>query len=155
MIITRCIEAPCRLDFGRAILRQWPTWSTASTLSKPFGRRSRILLPATLTDEMMVLNALTPLLDYLLTLSPVLGLFAVWFWVTPCSLMGLRLAILLTAFLLTRDLMTPCGLWRVGGKPALQFHANVWILTSLGIGFNTADYVPREASWPALLATST
>jgi membrane protease YdiL (CAAX protease family) len=82
---------------------------------------------------MMVLNALTPLLDYVLILSPVLCLFAAWFWITPSSLMGLRVAILLIAFMFTRDLMTPCGLWMVGGKPVLQFHANVWILALLGV----------------------
>jgi len=64
----------------------------------------------------MVLDALTPLLDYVLALSPILALFAAWFWITPCSLMGLRLAIVLIAFILTRDMMTPRGLWIVGGK---------------------------------------
>lgn len=81
----------------------------------------------------MVLDALTPLLDYVLALSPILALFSAWFWITPCSLMGLRSAIVLIAFILTRDMMTPRGLWIVGGKPALQFHANAWILVLLGL----------------------
>ena len=81
----------------------------------------------------MVPDALAPLLDYLSTLSPVLALFAAWFWITPRSQTGLRLAIVLIAFICARDMMTPYKLWAIGGHPILQFHASARILVVLGV----------------------
>lgn len=76
--------------------------------------------------------ALSALLNYLLLVMPLLGLFALWYCLTPQRHTGLRLAIVLIGFICARDLMTPHELWRLGGHPALQFHANGWVLVALG-----------------------
>lgn len=81
----------------------------------------------------MALDAPNVLLPYLLRLLPLLGLFAAWFCLTPRLQTGMRLLIVLLAFVCMRDLMTPCGLWAIGGTPLLQFHANPWVLAALGV----------------------
>ncbi|WP_440137889.1 hypothetical protein [Pseudomonas boreofloridensis] len=81
----------------------------------------------------MGLDAFTPLLNYLLALFPILGVFAVWYRITPASQLGLRVAVVVIAFIFTRDMMTPHALWSIGSKPALQFHANPWVLALLGV----------------------
>lgn len=81
----------------------------------------------------MGLDAFTPLLNYLLALFPILGVFAVWYRITPASQLGLRVAVVVIAFIFARDMMTPHALWSIGSKPALQFHANPWVLALLGV----------------------
>jgi hypothetical protein len=55
------------------------------------------------------------LLIYGTYLFPGLGLFALWFCLTPKTQLGLRIVILLLGFVLMRDLMTPLRLWSLSG----------------------------------------
>lgn len=59
-------------------------------------------------------SALGVLVNYLLHLLPGLLLFGVWWALTPRSLAAMRILILLAAFVLMRDAMTPLGLWALG-----------------------------------------
>ncbi|NIE75257.1 CPBP family intramembrane metalloprotease [Pantoea sp. Ap-967] len=82
----------------------------------------------------MPLEALPILQGYLWRLLPLLGLFALWLWLTPRSQAGMHVLILLLAFVCTRDMMTPSAIWALGGEPPLRFHANPWVLAALGTG---------------------
>ncbi|MDF0730879.1 CPBP family intramembrane metalloprotease [Pseudomonas entomophila] len=82
----------------------------------------------------MAFEALPVLLGYLWRIFPIMGLFAVWLYSTPRAQTRMRVLILIFAFVCIRDMMTPAGLWVVGGEPPLRFHANPWALALLGVG---------------------
>lgn len=109
-------EQHLRLPAGNSPCKASQTIQLQAHPQSSLGRGRVSCSPATLTDEMMALDALTSLVDYVPVLSPILALFTAWFWITPCSLMGLRLTIGLIAFILTRDMMTPRGF-----SPGLQW----------------------------------
>ncbi|MGC5700785.1 CPBP family intramembrane metalloprotease [Pseudomonas sp. NFXW11] len=71
--------------------------------------------------------------DYLIYLLPGLTLFALWFGLTPRSLPGLRIAILLLGFVLMRDVMTPLQFWSLGAGAQIGFIANPLVLAALGL----------------------
>lgn len=72
------------------------------------------------------------LIHYSAYLAPGLALFGLWFALTPRSLTALRILILLAAFVLMRDVMTPLGLWSLGSEVQLGFTANTFVLAVLG-----------------------
>ncbi|WP_369990701.1 lysostaphin resistance A-like protein [Pseudomonas xanthosomatis] len=80
----------------------------------------------------MLIDAATQLLVYLRQLFPGLALVLLWFALTPRQLTGLRIASLLLAFILARDLMTPLGFWSLA-EGGLAFHRNPLLLASLGL----------------------
>ncbi|WLI04229.1 CPBP family intramembrane metalloprotease [Pseudomonas sp. FP597] len=77
-------------------------------------------------------SALGVLVNYLLHLLPGLLLFGVWWALTPRSLAAMRILILLAAFVLMRDAMTPLGLWALGSDLEIAFSANTLVLGALG-----------------------
>lgn len=96
----------------------------------------------------MAFEALPVLLGYLWRIFPIMGLCAVWLCSTPRAQTGMQLLILIFAFIGIRDMMTPCGLWHLGGEPPLRFHRNHWVLALLGLGSINliamlAQFLPR------------
>ncbi|WP_329611030.1 hypothetical protein [Pseudomonas sp. KNUC1026] len=83
-------------------------------------------------DELMAPDTLSVLLDYLLRLPPIIGVLIAGLYFTPALRQGLRVLILIAAFICLRDQMTPAGLWALSGQPPLRFHANPWVLFFLG-----------------------
>lgn len=81
----------------------------------------------------MLQDGLTHLATYLLHITPGLTLCALWFWLTPNSRTGLRILILLLAFILVRDAMTPTGLWSLDGQVRIGFIDNPLVLAALGL----------------------
>ncbi|MDU9394645.1 CPBP family intramembrane glutamic endopeptidase [Pseudomonas sp. zfem002] len=81
----------------------------------------------------MLQDGLAHLATYLLHITPGLSLCALWFWLTPQSRSGLRILILLLAFVLVRDAMTPTGLWSLDGQVRIGFIANPLVLAALGV----------------------
>jgi membrane protease YdiL (CAAX protease family) len=69
---------------------------------------------------------------YGIYLFPGLILFGLWFVLTPKTLPGLRIVILLLAFVLMRDAMTPLGMWSLSREVQIEFTANPWVLAALG-----------------------
>ncbi|KIQ60136.1 MULTISPECIES: CPBP family intramembrane glutamic endopeptidase [Pseudomonas] len=81
----------------------------------------------------MIAQAIVILLDYALYLIPGLVLFGLWFGLTPKALTGTRILILLMAFVLMRDVMTPLRLWSLKGDLQISFLANPFVLATLGL----------------------
>lgn len=79
----------------------------------------------------MLLDGSLLFFDYLRQLLPGLALLALWLGLTPPAATGLRIGILLLAFTLARDLMTPQGLWSLA-QGRLALHANPTVLVWLG-----------------------
>nr|WP_314526114.1 CPBP family intramembrane glutamic endopeptidase [uncultured Pseudomonas sp.] len=80
----------------------------------------------------MITQGMAVLIHYSTYLAPGLALFGLWFALTPRSLTALRILILLAAFVLMRDVMTPLGLWSLGSEVQLGFTANTFVLAVLG-----------------------
>lgn len=80
----------------------------------------------------MITQGMAVLINYATYLAPGLLLFGLWFALTPRSLTALRILILLAAFVLMRDVMTPLGLWSLGSEVQLAFTANAFVLAALG-----------------------
>lgn len=72
------------------------------------------------------------LVSYGLHLAPGLLLFGLWFALTPSRLVAMRILILLAAFVLMRDVMTPLGMWALSSEVHIAFSANAWVLAMLG-----------------------
>lgn len=73
------------------------------------------------------------LLNYVTYLLPGLGLFGVWLGLTPKSLPGLRILILMLAFVLMRDAMTPLHMWSLDEHLQIGFLDNPFVLATLGV----------------------
>lgn len=80
----------------------------------------------------MITQGMAVLINYGTYLAPGLLLFGLWFALTPKSLTGMRILILLVAFVLMRDVMTPLGMWSLGSAVQLAFTANTFVLAALG-----------------------
>jgi hypothetical protein len=80
----------------------------------------------------MITQGLIVLINYGTYLAPGLLLLGLWFALTPKTLTGMRILILLAAFVLMRDAMTPLGLWSLGSEVQLAFTANAFVLAALG-----------------------
>lgn len=80
----------------------------------------------------MIAEAFAVLVHYGFYLLPGLILFGLWFGFTPKTLPGLRIVILLLAFVLMRDAMTPLGMWSLSREVQIEFTANPWVLAALG-----------------------
>ncbi|MGF6094707.1 CPBP family intramembrane glutamic endopeptidase [Pseudomonas sp. 18175] len=80
----------------------------------------------------MITEGMWVLADYATHLAPGLLLFGLWFALTPRALTALRILILLMAFVLMRDVMTPLGLWVLGSEVQIAFSANAFVLAALG-----------------------
>lgn len=81
----------------------------------------------------MIAEGLSLLIDYGIYLVPGLSLCALWFWLTPKTQSGLRIAILLLSFVLMRDVMTPLGLWSLSGDVQIGFISNPFVVAALGV----------------------
>jgi membrane protease YdiL (CAAX protease family) len=80
----------------------------------------------------VITEAFAVLIHYGIYLLPGLILFGLWFGLTPKTLPGLRIVILLLAFVLMRDAMTPLGLWSLSREVQIEFTANPLVLAALG-----------------------
>ncbi|AZC23983.1 MULTISPECIES: CPBP family glutamic-type intramembrane protease [Pseudomonas] len=80
-----------------------------------------------------MISAAASLGHYFFYLLPGLGLYALWFGLTPRHLVGLRIAILLLGFILLRDVMTPLQFWSLGPGAQIGFIANPLVLAGLGL----------------------
>ncbi|NVZ69347.1 CPBP family intramembrane glutamic endopeptidase [Pseudomonas costantinii] len=72
------------------------------------------------------------LTKYVTYLTPGLLLFGLWFALTPKSLTAMRILILLAAFVLMRDAMTPLGMWALSSEVQIAFTNNAFVLAALG-----------------------
>lgn len=75
---------------------------------------------------------MTALVDYGFYVLPGLALFAAWFALAPKGEMGLRIAVLLAAFVLMRDAMTPLGIWAPSPQMQIGFASDPLLLIGLG-----------------------
>ncbi|QTH12338.1 CPBP family intramembrane metalloprotease [Pseudomonas corrugata] len=92
----------------------------------------------------MIAEGFAVLLDYSLYLSPGLVLLGLWFGLTPKSQTGLRIAILILAFVLMRDAMTPLRMWFLNDDMQIGFLANPFVLASLGgLSLALVALIPR------------
>lgn len=80
----------------------------------------------------MIAEGMVVLVRYAVHLAPGLVLFGLWFTLTPRALTAMRILILLAAFVLMRDAMTPLGMWRLGSEVQIAFTANAFVLAALG-----------------------
>ncbi|AVE04095.1 MULTISPECIES: CPBP family intramembrane glutamic endopeptidase [Pseudomonas] len=80
----------------------------------------------------MITQGVEVLIDYGLHLAPGLLLFGLWFALTPSTLSAMRILILLAAFVLMRDVMTPLGMWSLGREAQIAFTHNTFVLAMLG-----------------------
>lgn len=80
----------------------------------------------------MITEGMWVLADYASHLTPGLLLFGLWFALTPTTLPAMRILILLAAFVLMRDAMTPLGMWALGSEVQIAFSANAFVLAMLG-----------------------
>ncbi|KWU52726.1 CPBP family intramembrane metalloprotease [Pseudomonas palleroniana] len=80
----------------------------------------------------MITQGVEVLIDYGLHLAPGLLLFGLWFALTPSTLSAMRILILLAAFVLMRDVMTPLGMWSLGSEAQIAFTHNTFVLAMLG-----------------------
>lgn len=80
----------------------------------------------------MIAEGIAVLLKYAIYLAPGLVLFGLWFGLTPRNQTGLRILILVLAFVLMRDVMTPLQMWRLNGNLQIGFLANPFVLALLG-----------------------
>ncbi|MBT2339318.1 MULTISPECIES: CPBP family intramembrane glutamic endopeptidase [Pseudomonas] len=81
----------------------------------------------------MIAQGFMSLLDYALYLTPGLVLFGLWFGLTPKTQTGMRILILVMAFVLMRDVMTPLRLWSLDSDLQIGFFANPFVLAMLGV----------------------
>nr|WP_218585933.1 CPBP family intramembrane glutamic endopeptidase [Pseudomonas sp. AN3A02] len=72
------------------------------------------------------------MIHYGIYLLPGLILFGLWFGLTPKTMPGVRIVVLLLAFVLMRDAMTPLGMWSLSTEVQIQFTANPFVLAALG-----------------------
>ena len=72
------------------------------------------------------------LVNYARYLAPGVLLFGLWFALTPRALSALRILILLMAFVLLRDALTPLGIWSLSGEMQIAFSGNAFVLAALG-----------------------
>ena len=80
----------------------------------------------------MITQGLEVLIDYSVHLAPGLLLFGAWFALTPRAQVAMRILILLAAFVLMRDAMTPLGMWAVSRDAQIAFSGNAFVLAALG-----------------------
>lgn len=80
----------------------------------------------------MITQGLEVLNDYAVHLAPGLLLFGAWFALTPRAQVAMRILILLAAFVLMRDVMTPLGMWAVSRDVQIAFSGNAFVLAALG-----------------------
>lgn len=80
----------------------------------------------------MITQGMAVLIDYGVHLAPGLALLGAWFALTPKTQIALRILILLLAFVLMRDVMTPLGMWKLGSEVQIAFSANAFVLAMLG-----------------------
>jgi membrane protease YdiL (CAAX protease family) len=80
----------------------------------------------------VITEGLGQLIHYTTYLVPGVLLFGLWFALTPKTLPAMRILILLAAFVLMRDAMTPLGLWALGSEVQIGFTANAFVLAALG-----------------------
>ncbi|NVZ50579.1 CPBP family intramembrane metalloprotease [Pseudomonas sp. B6002] len=80
----------------------------------------------------MITEGMVVLVRYAVHLAPGLALFGLWFALTPRALAAMRMLILLAAFVLMRDAMTPLGMWRLSSEVQIAFTANAFVLAALG-----------------------
>jgi uncharacterized protein len=80
----------------------------------------------------VIAEGLAVLIHYTTYLSPGVLLFGLWFALTPKAMPAMRILILLAAFVLMRDVMTPLGLWTLGSGVQIGFTANAFVLAALG-----------------------
>jgi uncharacterized protein len=81
----------------------------------------------------MITQGLEVLNDYAVHLAPGLLLFGAWFALTPRAQVAMRILILLAAFVLMRDVMTPLGMWAVSRDVQIAFSGNAFVLAALGV----------------------
>lgn len=80
----------------------------------------------------MITQGFEVLNDYAVHLAPGLLLFGAWFALTPRAQVAMRILILLAAFVLMRDVMTPLGMWAVSRDVQIAFSGNAFVLAALG-----------------------
>nr|WP_256262073.1 CPBP family intramembrane glutamic endopeptidase [Pseudomonas costantinii] len=80
----------------------------------------------------MITEGMLVLTKYVTYLTPGLLLFGLWFALTPKSLTAMRILILLAAFVLMRDAMTPLGMWALSSEVQIAFTNNAFVLAALG-----------------------
>lgn len=80
----------------------------------------------------MIIEGVRVLANYATHLTPGLLLFGLWFALTPRTLTVIRIVLLLMAFVLMRDVMTPLGLWALGSEVQIAFSENALVLSALG-----------------------
>lgn len=83
-------------------------------------------------ESPMITQGLEVLIDYSAHVAPGLLLFGLWFALTPRALVAMRILILLAAFVLMRDAMTPLGMWALSSDVQIAFSANAFVLAALG-----------------------
>ncbi|ANF86547.1 abortive phage infection protein [Pseudomonas antarctica] len=83
----------------------------------------------------MITSGMVVLVNYARYLAPGVLLFGLWFALTPKALSAVRILILLMAFVLLRDAMTPLGIWSLSGDVQIAFSGNAFVLAALG-GFS-------------------
>ncbi|WP_413791684.1 MULTISPECIES: CPBP family glutamic-type intramembrane protease [unclassified Pseudomonas] len=81
----------------------------------------------------MIAEGLAVLLGYTMYLLPGLVLFGLWLALTPKTQTVLRIVILLLAFVLMRDAMTPLGMWALNDDLRIGFLGNPFVLAMLGV----------------------
>lgn len=80
----------------------------------------------------MIAQGMAVLLHYTAYVAPGVLLLGLWFVLTPRSLPAMRILILLVAFVLMCDVMTPLGLWALSDAVQIAFTANTFVLAALG-----------------------
>lgn len=80
----------------------------------------------------MITQGMVALVNYSIHLTPGLLLFGAWFALTPRSMTAIRILILLAAFVLMRDAMTPLRMWALSDDVQIAFTANTFVLAALG-----------------------
>ena len=80
----------------------------------------------------MIIEGVRVLANYATHLTPGLLMFGLWLALTPKALTAMRILLLLMAFVLMRDVMTPLGLWALGSEVQIVFSENAFVLAALG-----------------------
>ncbi len=80
----------------------------------------------------MIIEGMGVLVKYASYLAPGLLLFGLWFALTPRVLLAMRMLILIAAFVLMRDAMTPLGMWSLSSNVQIAFTDNAFVLAALG-----------------------
>ncbi len=89
-------------------------------------------MPSPTVEAGMISQGMGVLINYGIHLAPGLVLFGLWFALTPRAMPAMRILILLTAFVLMRDAMTPLGMWSLSSEVQIAFSANAFVLAALG-----------------------